>query len=483
MFRPLWQKMSTAWLLAGWSLGVLLGVFATSVIAPVQHLLLGVSLILFVVALRKKLVIWLPAVVVSGFLFGVWRGSFLTSQLATYRQFYNQSVTIVGSVREDVEIKSDSQIAFRLAVQTINNQPIGGEIYVTASSVSATINRGDQLQLVGKLQTGFGGFVGSVYRATLQEIKHSQGDFILAGRDYFSRLVRENLEEKEANLGVGLLLGQRRSLGQDLTTALRLTGMMHIVVASGYNLTVLIRFARRLLGRISKYWALMGSLVLVFGFMAVTGLSPSMLRAGLVSVISLLAWYYGRKLNPLVLLLVTMALTVIYNPFYMWGDLGWQLSFASFAGVLLVAPMIEKYFFADKKKNSLRQIVIESFSAQLLTAPILVFTFGEFSNISLLVNLLVLPLVPLAMLLVFIVGLIGLLFGGGWLVKTLAYPAQWLLGYFTKTIFYWSEVSWATSQVTFSQGFLVAGYGLIAIFIAYLYFKTKDSQEECNLIV
>ena len=483
MFRSLWQKVSTAWLIASWSVGVLLGIAVIGGAFPFRQISLGVSIVLFFVVLKKRFAILIPVAILAGFLFGGYRSSFLNNQLNIYKEFYNQSVAVIGSVREDIEQKSDNQIAFRLAVQTINNEPAEGEIYVTVSSFSQTIKRGDQVQLSGKLQTGFGGFVGSIYRATIQKIKHSSNDFVLVGRDYFSKLIRENLKEKEANLGVGLLLGQRRSLGQDLMTALRLTGMMHIVVASGYNLTVLVRFSRRLFGRVSKYWALMGSLILVFGFMAVTGLSPSMLRAGLVSVISLLAWYYGRKLNPLILLLVTMALTVIYNPFYLWGDLGWQLSFASFAGVMLLAPMIERYFFADKNKNSLRQIALESFSAQLLTAPIIIFTFGEFSNVSLLVNLLVLPLVPLAMFLVFVVGVTGILFSGGWLVKILAYPAQWLLEYFTKIISYWAEVPWATNPVTISRWLLVAGYGFITMFSVYLYLKTKDKIEEYNLIV
>ncbi len=80
-------------------------------------------------------------------------------------------------------------------------------------------------------------------------------------------------------------------------------------------------------------------------------MSPSMSRAGLVAGLSLLAWYYGRRIHPLVLLPLAMAITVMVQPSYAWGDLGWQLSFAAFAGVLIGAPLIQAYFLATRKSS------------------------------------------------------------------------------------------------------------------------------------
>ncbi len=135
--------------------------------------------------------------------------------------------------------------------------------------------------------------------------------------------------------------------------------------------------------------------------MAVTGLSPSMSRAGLVAGLSLAAWYYGRTIHPLVLLPVSAAITLLINPQFGWGDLGWQLSFASFAGVIMLAPLLHSYFFGNKEPGAFRQILIETLSAQIMTLPLLMMSFGVISNVALIANILILPFVPLAMLLTF----------------------------------------------------------------------------------
>ena len=137
-------------------------------------------------------------------------------------------------------------------------------------------------------ENGFGTFAGSVYRANILYIKRPQpGDIALHIRDWFANAVRQAVPEPEASLGVSYLVGQRRALPEKLDIALRTAGLTHIVVASGYNLTILVRLARRLFVRISKYLSALVSGNLIIGFIGVTGLSPSITRAGLVTGLSL----------------------------------------------------------------------------------------------------------------------------------------------------------------------------------------------------
>src|SRR5205807_2186671 len=103
---------------------------------------------------------------------------------------------------------------------------------------------------------------------------------------------------------------------------------------SGYNLTIIIRGLNRLkLG--SKYQRLILSLAFIAFFVLVTGFSASIVRAAIVSTLSLWAWFYGRKIRAVLLIAFTAALTGLINPFYIWGDLGWYLSFLAFFGVLI----------------------------------------------------------------------------------------------------------------------------------------------------
>ena len=95
-------------------------------------------------------------------------------------------------------------------------------------------------------------------------------------RDWFAEQVKEHIPETEAALGLGYLLGLRRALPTELVEVLQIAGLTHIIVASGYKLTILVRLSRRMFVRVSKYLATLSASSMILGFMAVTGMSPSM---------------------------------------------------------------------------------------------------------------------------------------------------------------------------------------------------------------
>jgi competence protein ComEC len=320
-----------------------------------------------------------------------------------------------------------------------------------------------------------------MYEAQVRDVVRPQpGDQAREVRDWFAGGVQTAIPQPQASLGLGFLVGQKRALPADLAEALVIAGLTHIVVASGYNLTILVRLARRVFMKISKYTAALAASLMIGGFVAVTGLSPSMSRAALVASLSLAAWYYGRRFHPIVLLSFAAAVTVMVNPAYMAGDLGWQLSFAAFAGVMIFAPLLQRYFFGEKKPGFLRQILGETIAALIVTAPILIGAFGQFSNVAVIANLLVLPLVPLAMLLTFIAG-IGAFIAPG-LATAIGLPANWLLGYMVQVAEGLSHLSWAQTTVQISQWAVVASYVVIAGVCVYMWRVTKYDLRDANIV-
>jgi len=239
--------------------------------------------------------------------------------------------------------------------------------------------------------------------------------------------------------------------------------------------------ARRLFVKVSKYLAAAASFIMIGGFIAVTGASPSMTRAGLVAGLSLLAWYYGRRFHPLVLLPFVAAITLLVNPSYGWSNLGWQLSFAAFAGVLIVAPLAQRYFFGEDKPSTIRQILGETLSAQLCTLPILIASFSLFSNVAVIANLLVLPLVPLAMLLTFSSGIVAIILPHQ-IASILAFPAQWLLQYMTGVAEYLASLSWAQTELEANWIFVAAFYGVIIAASLYMWRVTRYSLRNSNIV-
>jgi competence protein ComEC len=235
------------------------------------------------------------------------------------------------------------------------------------------------------------------------------------------------LPEPQASFGMGLLIGDKSTLPKTATDNLSAVGLTHIIAVSGYNLTIIVLAVRRLLRKRSKYQSTAMATILIGLFVLLTGSSASIVRAAIVSMLSIIAWYYGRKIRPLLLITFTAAITAFWNPLYIWSDAGWYLSFLAFYGVLVLAPLIHRRFFANKPRGVLGLLIIESLCAQIMTAPYIIYTFKQLSLVALPANVLVVPLVPLAMMLSLIAGLGGMFVVSiaGWL----AWPAKLVMTY------------------------------------------------------
>jgi len=476
------RKIHVSWLLALGCAGIFIGVVLAqyvrnSYLSSLFSLI--VAIIIIAIALWQKYIYLIPILIIGGILFGLWRGSISQNELAQFEPLYNKVISISGNVKDDVDTGSSDQIIIRLDNLVMGDKSLVGTLWITATGDD--IKRGDILHLNGTLKEGFGNFSGIIYRATIKKVIHPQpGDVARIVRDWFADAVRRAIPDPEASLGIGYLVGQRRSLPVDLALALQIAGLTHVVVASGYNLTILVRLTRRLFVKVSKYLSALSAITMIVAFIAITGMSPSMSRAGLVSILSLAAWYYGRKFHPIVLLLLAIAVTVIINPSYAWGDLGWQLSFAAFAGVMIVAPLAQRYLFGDKKPGMIPQILGETISAQLVTAPIIIASFGQLSNVAIISNLLVLPLVPIAMLLTFIAGVGSLAIPAVALITGL--PATWLLHYMVSVAEYLASLPWAMSNVQIPWWGVVIYYGIIVGACLYMWRATKYNLRDVNLV-
>jgi competence protein ComEC len=442
---------------------------------------LGVAVIPIVMLLFIHLRLYLlPVLVFGGVCIGLGYGSAALGQRDAYSNYIGSTVQLQGRVKEDPSRSSSGQLSLQLDSVEIQTTQLPGSVLVSIQPVD--IKRGDIVVVQSELRPGFGSFPASMSRATLlSAVRPVPGDVGRVVRDWFADKVRTLLPEPQASLGIGFLTGQKSALPDSLSDALKIAGLSHIVVASGYNLTILVRLARRLFVRVSKYLAAISSGTMIAMFVAMTGLSPSMTRAGLVSSLSLLAWYYGHRFHPLVLLPFVAAITVAVQPSYVWGDLGWQLSFAAFAGVMIVAPLLQSYFFGQKEPGVFRQILGETIAAHIVTVPIIAIGFGVVSNVAIFANVFVVPLVPVAMLLTFITGLwsiLGVPFG--WLIAT---PTTWLLSYMTNVATFVSELSWAQSELTLELW--MWGVYVVLIIAACLWMTraTKYDLRDSNTVV
>lgn len=239
--------------------------------------------------------------------------------------------------------------------------------------------------------------------------------------------IEERISEPESGLLAGLLVGSKQSLGKELQDTFRVAGVIHIVVLSGYNVTIVAEAIMRALAFLPRMlsYAAGGISIILFAIMA--GGSATVVRASIMAVLVLLARATGRTNDLLRALLVTGFMMLIHNPFILAFDPSFQLSFLATFGLILIAPKLEKRVTWIPAKFGIREIVVATLSTQLIVLPLLLWMTGIFSVVALPANLLILGAVPPAMLFGFLAGVLG--FISTWLALPFALIADAILRY------------------------------------------------------
>jgi len=384
---------------------------------------------------------------------GLWRATAWTADRHQLTNLIGQTVTVVGTVADDPSTGPTGQVDLKLGGLRVDGRAVPGSLSIHEYPVR--LQRGYRVRAIGKVGPGFGNAIAEIGFPKLQLLSTYQ-DPLERLRQRFFVGVKTALPEPIASFGLGLLVGIRALIPKNMQTELTLVGLSHLVAVSGYNLTIIVQAADRALKRAGRGVALAVSLWLIAGFLIVTGASASIVRASFVSVMSLLASFYGLRFNPLTLILIAAGVTAAADPAYL-TDLGWLLSFLAFFGILVVAPAIEARL--HHPKSILVRLFIESFTAQILTLPLILFIFGQLSIVAPLSNLVILPLVPLGMAVSFVAGLAGMLIPAfaGWL----AWPAMLVLGFITKVIDEFAALPWAGRTDHVSLPAMLAMYGVI----------------------
>jgi competence protein ComEC len=237
-----------------------------------------------------------------------------------------------------------------------------------------------------------------------------------------------HLAEPAAGLGAGLLLGVKQSLGEQVEADFRQTGIIHIVVLSGYNIMLIVAFVMYALALFLplRPRVFMGLIAIIL-FAMMVGLSATVVRASIMAGILLLAQAFGRSYVILRGLLFAAVVMLLHNPLLLIFDIGFQLSFMATLGLVLLIPQLERWFGSSSWLAPVQSFFYATLATQLAVLPLLLYHIGEVSLVAVVVNVLVLPMVPVAMGLTFLVGASGLI--GSSFASFIAVPAFYSLEY------------------------------------------------------
>jgi competence protein ComEC len=180
----------------------------------------------------------------------------------------------------------------------------------------------------------------------------------------------------------------------------------------------------------------------------------------------------GRSYTILRALLLAGIIMLLFNPYLLVHDPGFQLSFIATLALILFAPHVEKWLLFIPEKLGLRTIITATIATQIFVLPLLLYHTGLLSSVSVLVNALVLPMVPIAMLLTSLTGVLGIFFEP--LGIFFGFITYYSLGYIIFVSEFFGSFSFAATTVTkFPFWFVVIAY----VGLAWLLFRLSKKKE------
>jgi competence protein ComEC len=413
-------------------------------------------------------------------------------------QFYNgQKVKFVGIISDEPDVRKDkTNLVVNVNKLKLNGiwQKITGRVLVNVS-LYPEYSYGDELEVEGNLETPpeFEDFsyrdylsryqiYSSMRDAYINRLAQGKGNpirfFLINLKIKFAEKIDQTLPEPQASLLAGILYGAKRGIPSNIMENFNKTGLTHIVVISGYNITIIASLLLLLFGWLPRRWSFIAALLGILLFTIFVGAGASVIRAAIMGSIGLLAFQVGRKNNIFAALLLAAIIMLLWNPLILRFDIGFQLSFLATAGLIFLAPFFETIF------KRLPKILAESASltlaAQFFAAPIILYNFHRLSLVAPLANILVLPTIPIVM----IFGFVGTFFG--FLFIPLGQLINWsswaLLTYIIKITQFLARLP--LSSLDFKTRFiwLIGYYGLLFAFLIWQSsLKSKHKAQSSNI--
>jgi len=445
-------------------LGFLTGAAVAAFGIPTEGIVIGGLLAIIWVQYFKQIKLVMLCLAGGAFIFGILYFHLYAQGSVTFLRLPQDSpATFEGLVVEE------PRNANRFARFTIELQePYRGKIGVIDEA--SGIQYGDVLRLEGRIRIENGEIIAKFPKT--ERLARNKGHWLkeqlLAVKRGVIQSFERALPPDEAALLSGITLGARSSFSPKLKEDMAISGTIHIVAVSGYNISILAivlgsaaaLFMRR---RIAIWVAVIGILL----FVGIVGSEASVVRAAIMGILGLLAEGTGRPNNQAYAIALAASLMVAWDPTIIRNDLGFMLSFLSLLGVTYLSPALQSLWRNAKDKGffAWKENLDTTLGAQLGVLPVLLLTFGSVSATSLLANILIIPLIPITMGVGFLLGIIQ------WLSPLLAFPvteiARLLTGYEIWVIQFFADTAIPIGNFFAYPVVIIAYYLFFAAFIAY----------------
>lgn len=287
-------------------------------------------------------------------------------------------------------------------------------------------------------------------------------------RETSAESVRKYVPSPHSELLLGLTLGINDiSKVPTFNDVLLATGTIHVVVVSGYNISLVFSFVSGILGSQYKLKPLISALIFTLIYAVISGFEPPVIRAWVMGAVASLVKFHGRRVSVMDTLLFSALVMALINPLYLLS-MSFQLSFLAAFGLVYYSDLFNPLgaFFNKTlgKVAFFSQDLVSTLAAQVLVWPLISYKFERVSLISPLVNSLLLWTTPLATVLGSVFVFIALF--SGLLAKLFAYIVIVPLDIFVRGCYFFAKFPFALASYKPSLGF-VAVYFVVALLVPH----------------
>lgn len=475
-------------------LGIIIGVYFKK---SIPFIMLGVLIICLVTAKRnrkiKKTIIVIVVVMISAI-----RTIQINNEYEKfYEKFDNEKITAVATVCGDIE---ETEYRYTTTVKINKMEGDTKDIYknkkfllYVKKSRKTKLKYGQQIKIIGFYDKTEGrrNYKGSNYQEYLKnkkiygmlncedELKIIKDNninpismLIYRVRDKLKNNVFDILDKDEAGLATGILLGDSSEIEDDIKEDFKNCSLSHMLAVSGAHLSYLILGLNlllndRIIGKRKKYVI---NIIAIIIFMLLTGMSLSVIRAGISTILSIVAVLIYRKSDSFETMAFALLCTIIDNPFTIF-NMGLQLSYLGTAGIVLLNKYLVEFEKKHTELSKIKVYLIENtyvtLSATLLIFPIILYYFNMISLNLLLANLLLGPILGVSIMLGFIVLSVSLISMP--VAQILGWIWQLPLKFITKATAVIAKLPMANITVVTPRNITIAAiYIIIALLIVFM---------------
>lgn len=373
--------------------------------------------------------------------------------------------------RYEAEVEGGGKVLLYLQKDSMP-MPVMGDVLL----VEAQVRRGGKSE---KFDYGLylrrQGIVGTCWalRRNWQLIGH-EDDMGLKGlakrSQYFlyQQYRKMGIEGQELGIISALTLGYREDLDKDVQRAFSASGAMHVLAVSGLHtgivwgivmwiLTLGVLYKPLWEDKFRRWLLNISTIVLIWAYAFLTGLSPSVMRSALMLTfwaLSSLLEQQTSRWNPL---LAAAVVILIVNPLALWS-VSFQLSFAAVAGIMLFGSSMQQAVVSKGRVwQSVSGLLIVSLAAQLGTMPLTLHYFGQTSNYFALTNLIVVPMAGILLSLGFSTLAMSWCAVGEWL----GWATKWCTWLLNQAVQWIESLPYSTTHMHLSEWGVIGLYGAI----------------------